>query len=126
MGLFDWLVGDADKELEMVTALTYIAFADGKVDKAEGEVIDRFCSGMGFTGISKSTVQKGIQRAVEGQKPDFSRFSDKEKRQLFTACVKVARVDNNVAENENVLLVALSELMGYTHDEAVAIIKSIA
>lgn len=118
MGLFDWLVGNADKELEMVTALTYVAFSDGTVDKSEADIIDRFCNNQGFTGISQSTIKKGIERAVKGEKPDFSNFTDKEKRQLLKACVEVAAADGDAHENEGVILMGLVALMGYTPEEA--------
>lgn len=122
MGLFDWLVGNADKELEMITALTYVAASDGKFDVAESVVIDRFCSGMGFTGISQSTMKKGIERAVEGLKPDFTKFSDKEKRQLLKACGRVAAADGDMHDDERNVVVALAGLMGYGRDEALGIL----
>lgn len=118
MGFISWLVGNADKELEMITALTYVAVADGKIEHAEGKVIDRFCTDLGFTGISQSTIQKGINKARNGELPDFSTFSDSEKRDLLKACGKVAKADGTVADNELALVMGLARLMGYSAEQA--------
>lgn len=118
MGFLDWLVGNADKELEMITALTYVAVSDGKIEQEEGKVIDRFCANIGFTGISKSTIQKGIEKARQGELPDFSSFTDSEKRDLLKACGKVAEADGTIEDSEFELVMGLARLMGYSAEQA--------
>lgn len=118
MGFISWLVGNADKELEMITALTYVAVADGKIEHAEGKVIDRFCTGLGFTGISQSTIQKGIDKARQGELPDFSSFTDSEKRDLLKVCGKVAEADGTIEDSEFELVMGLARLMGYSAEQA--------
>lgn len=123
MGLFDWLVGDAAKEVEMVASLTYVAAADGRISPDEAGVIDRFCKTLGFTGISLSTMERGVKKALAGGKPDFSKFSERDKRLLLDVCGRVAQSDAIITDAEVALLEGLARQMGLAADEASAVLR---
>lgn len=103
--------------------MCYVMMSDGETKESEFSMIDKVAANVGLNGISESAMEEGIKSAINGDKPDFSDFSDSEKKKLLKGCAKVAFADNVLHENELAILCALGNCMGYTPEHVVEIME---
>ncbi len=116
---------DANVEA-MVKSLVAVAWADGRMDTEERDVLDALISAFQLSASDAKAVRTYASTARTLDDAPLAQLNDSDRRQVLQQAVIITYVDGEQSDNERSLIQTLIEKLAIPEAEAAEIIKSAA
>jgi tellurite resistance protein len=110
----------------MVKSLVAVAWADGRVDDEERDVLDALVSAFQLSSDDAKVVRAYAKEPRSMDDIDLTRLSDADRRQVLQHAVILTYVDGDQSDNERSVIQQLLAKLEIPADEADEIVKSAA
>lgn len=113
-------------EKNIVKSLIAVAWADGKMEESESGVIEGLLSGFDASDAEEAELLEYARerRSLEADIP-LAALGQEERELLFANAALLTRADGEVSDGESALLDELAELLGFSAEDAEALIESV-
>ncbi|MFO0570624.1 MAG: TerB family tellurite resistance protein [Polyangiaceae bacterium] len=113
-------------EKNIVKSLVAVAWADGKVEGPEENVIEGLLAGFDATEAEEQEIREYAKekRTLEKDIP-LSELGDDERELLLANAALLTHADGEQSESEKALLDKLTELLGFDAEQATEILDSV-
>ncbi len=113
-----------DYQEAMVKSLVAVAWADGRVDEAENEVIEALISAFGLSDEDADSIREYAKTKRSMDEIPLSELSKTDRRTLLQHAVILAYVDGEKSEKEQEVLMNLVAQLRISDEEATALIDN--
>lgn len=114
-------------EKNIVRSLVAVAWADGKMEEPESNVIEGLLCGLDASPEEEAELTEWAQtrRSLEADIP-LAELGTEDRELLLANAALLTQVDGEVSASETELLERLIQLLGFEREEADAILSSVA
>lgn len=110
----------------MVKSLVAVAWADGRMDTEERDVLDALVSAFQLSAADAKIVRTYAATARTMDDVPLSQLNDSDRRQVLQQAVIITYVDGEQSEKERTIIDTLIQKLAIPADEAAEISKSAA
>ena len=111
-------------DMKILRSLVAVAWADGKMEKAEAKVLDGLLKGFGADAAEEKEIRAWAATKRTLSDVPLSELNDEDREILLGNAALVMKADGEESDSETKTIDELAKLLGFTPEQAKPIVES--